>query len=79
MAFIEEKQLASIAVKYEEDIESITIFPQSGDIEVKTYKRFYDSKGAVVRTESGTIEKFKQQIPEVTDRLLTIMKSRRGR
>ncbi len=79
MAYIESKQLASAVVKYEEDIESVTIYPQTGEIEVKTYKRFYDSEGNIVKTEAGKTEKFKHDVSDLAKQLTDIIKQRRAK
>lgn len=77
MSFIERVDVPVVVKYYEIDIESVTIFPHTREIEVKLYRRFYNDKNELVRTEKGEIEKLKGDFSDITEKVREIMKERK--
>lgn len=79
MSFIEKKDIANVATYFEEDIESVTMFPQTGVVKVKTYRRFYNAEGDMVRSEAGDEETFTHDVTNMVNGLRQALKQRRGK
>lgn len=76
--YIKREIIRSEPMEYIEDVESVTVFPISGEIEVVTYKKFLDKDGNTIRTEAGETERFKEEIPGIIDRVRRAVIRRRG-
>lgn len=78
--YIDKQIIKSDPIEFMEDVESVTFFPQTKRVEVKTFKTFMSKAGNSVKQEAGVIEKFNFDVEGLIEKVRdAVIEHRKGK